>query len=172
MTTAAAVTGDVPGSDNGSEAGAALEGSSRRVVRVQINHQEQDVEVAPRPPMSAVSYTATVETHSQHGSDVLTIEHRVRRLSSAGGGDAHQTLAPQLECAEASHDHSPTNGGGDKASQRLAQGGSRLTRMQSFAINASFAVNVALVVIKLLAAIISGSIVVVASALDSALDIL
>ena len=61
---------------------------------------------------------------------------------------------------------------GKELATGTSSSGPQLTRMQNFCINASFGVNVTLVVIKLIAAIVSASIVVVASALDSALDIL
>ena len=142
---------------------------AQRTIRVQINHEEQDVNVNDvQPPTSTHTYVTMVETYVPHSSQALQIEHRVRKLSSADVNDRPYPVQP----ASPGDVASAFGGSGKELATGTSSSGPQLTRMQNFCINASFGVNVTLVVIKLIAAIVSASIVVVASALDSALDIL
>jgi len=145
---------------------------SDRTITVQINHKNQEVTVkaATRTPFD----TAIVETYSVGGQEVVETKHRVtRRHSSATVPEGFDPNLSKSSLSE--HDGGAiASGDGDEGADSDAKSsrGAKLSSMQQLCLNLSFAVNVALVVIKLIAAIASGSIVVVASALDSALDIL
>lgn len=117
----------------------------------------------PQSVSSMTSERGTFEVETYSSTEVVKVAHNVTRHRNHSVDD---TIGPWRRAASAAQAAGGSEAGGDKA------GAPPTETLDKVAVNVSFAVNVALVVFKVIAAIASGSAVVIASTLDSVLDIL